>query len=817
MTIRHRVGLAAAVAGSAIAGAVLPSVAHAADQSVLHVDNAYGSACSDAGSGAQDRPFCTVQAAVDAAQPGQTVQVATGGSYRESVTVRHSGLPGRPIVIKADIPYGMPQTILGIRSWDAGSKPAAHALVFSGVHDVTVSGFQFEAPQEGVLVQDADRIVVNRNTVLAGDPVFNGVPSSYPDPAPAVRITGKTTATTVSRTRVQGQGTVGIAVDAGVSGTVITTDLVVEGRTGGVVATDAPGTVVASNTFAGNCGNDVLLAGSSSGAAVTNNVITKLPAGSCTDEALKSAAGLSVSAGSVPGTKADYNSVVHAAGGVGYLWGGTPYTAASDFRATGQGAHDNEADPKFGFYSSDYAPRAVEGLTDAADATAPGMLDTDFYDHPRADHPAIANTGTGPGYYDRGAVELQDDTSVQLSAIPYATAGHPLNARIQTFYRTGWAPAGAKLDFGDGSTPVDVNPGSGLELDHDYPAPGTYTATLTATSRTGLVFTGIARFTFAPVGALRLNPQVSVADQATARVAFHDATSSPWPVARYAVDFGDGTAPVVTDGRTSPDGLTHDYGVGGYYTVTETVTDDHGRQATVSVQASVPGPQAGTPFTGYLGGPATQVGLFDNGRWNIDYGKTTGHVNERRAFGEPGDVPVVGAWENTCQCQLGIYRPSTATFGLQLRDGSVTAVRFGEPGDVPVAGAWDHNGHDQLAVYRPATGTLAVRHDDTSVTTLQFGGPGDLPVAGDWDGVHHAQFGLFRPGRSAGEPNTFLLRHDDGSVSTASYGVAGDLPVVGDWQAAGRTTFGIFRPGSHVFALSNAYVGRGDTVFTLYV
>ncbi|MFI6155317.1 right-handed parallel beta-helix repeat-containing protein [Kitasatospora sp. NPDC051170] len=812
MTIRHRVGLAAAVAGSAIAGTVLPSVAHAADQSVLFVDNTRPQSCSDTGGGTQDQPFCTVQAAVDAAQPGQTVQVKSGGEYLESVTVKHSGLPGQPITVKADIPYGTPTTTLGIAPGKVGVPPAAHALVFSGVHDITVSGFRLEAAQESVLVQDSERITLNRDTILGGNPAFNGT-SSFPGPTPALRITGKSNATTVSRSTVASLGTVGVAVEAGVTGTVVTTNNIGDNAAGGITVTDAPGTVVASNTFAENCGNDVLLTGNSSGSTVVNNVITKVPAGHCSDPALKSAAALSVSADSVTGTRVDYNSIVPAAaGGVGYQWGATSYTTAADFRATGQGAHDNAVNPKYGY---DYKPTAAEGLTDAADATAPGMLDTDLYGNPRADDPQIANTGTGPGYYDRGAVELQDETSVSVRTYLSTPAGHPLHARLQVQYTPGWAPDGAKLDFGDGSEQVTLAQGDNT-LEHDYPASGTYTATATATTRTGLVRTAPNTFTIAPVPAITVRPWAGTTDVATARVSFQDNTTSPWPVTRYTVDFGDGSAPVVTDGPTPPTGLTHDYGVGGTYSITETVLDDHGRTTSASASTRVNGPQRGVPFAGYLGGPTTQVGIFDNGRWHIDYNKTNGTPSGNAGFGDAGDIPVVGAWENTCQCQLGIYRPSTATFALLLQNGSVVTVPFGQPGDIPVVGAWDRNGHDQLAIYRPSTRTLAVRHDNTVITTFQFGDNGDLPIVGDWDGVHHAQFGLFRPGHNPGESNTFILRHDDGSISTASFGATGDVPVVGDWQRTGRTTYGIFRPSSHTFALNNPNTGAADPIFTLY-
>ncbi|MFD0279620.1 PKD domain-containing protein [Kitasatospora sp. NPDC127111] len=809
MSVRRHVGLAVAVAGSAVGGIVLPTAAHAGS-AVLYVDNDRSANCSDAGTGTKEQPYCTIQAAADVAEPGQTVQVASARTFTGQVTVKRSGLPGKPIVFKADFPYLIPTTSVGTRDASEGPNPAPHAFLLAGVHDVTVTGFNIGALQEGVLVQDSERIVLDHNDVQGGNPPASV--SAFPGPVPSVRITGRSTGVTVSRNRITPAGTAGVSVEAGASGTVLTTNQITDGGGRGIVVTDAPGTVVVSNTFARNCLSDVELAGNSSGAVVENNLLAKRPTGWCGGAAV-SAAPLSVSADSTQGTKADYNTVLPNA--AAYSWGGASYRTPAEFRATGQGAHDNSADPQFSPFASSYTPVAVEGLTDAADATAPGVLDTDVYGKPRADHPRIANTGTGNGYHDRGAVELNDTMSVYLESLPYSTSGHPLNARINVHYQGGWAPAGATLDFGDGSAPVPVAAGF-PSFDHDYPAGGTYRLTLTATSETGLVRTSTSTVTLAPLAELAARIGVGQGDRRLAQVTVSDRSSSPWPVARYSFDFGDGTPAVVSEGPTPPNGLTHEYGVTGTYTITETVVDDHGRTASTSVRQYVPGPQPGVPFAGYFGGPTSHAGLFDRGHWALSYQKSDSQAASTWAFGDPGDLPVVGAWDNTCQCQSGVYRPSTGTFALRHQDGSVSTVGFGDQGDLPAVGAWDRNGHDQLAIFRPSTGTLAVRHDDGSVTTMRFGDPGDLPVVGDWDGVHHAQFGLFRPGRNEGDPNLFVLRHDDGSVSTAAYGVKGDLPVVGDWLGRGRTTFGIFRPGGHVFALSNAYAGQADSVFTIY-
>ncbi|MFF1909997.1 PKD domain-containing protein [Kitasatospora sp. NPDC058218] len=811
MAISRRVGLAVAIAGSAVAGTVLPFTAHAAS-AVLYVDNGPSANCSDTGTGTKGQPFCTVQAAADVVEPGQTVDIAPNRRFIGQVTVKRSGLPGKPIVFKSDIPYRVPSTFVGTEEWSQGSNPAPHALLLDGVHDVTVTGLNLKAPQEAVLVKDSTRIVLDRDDASGGDPVFNGV-RAFPQATPTVRITGASADVTVSRTRFFGAPVAGVAVEAGVSGTVVTTNQIADGTGRGVIATDAPGTVVVSNTFGRNCQTDLELAGTSTGAVVENNILTRVPTASC-DGTVPTATPLVVSTGSAQGTKVDYNTVVPS-GTDSYSWGGTSYATSEAFRATGQGEHDNNTDPGFNRVVNNYTPSATAAVTDAADTTAPGMLATDVYGDAPADHPGVPNLGTA-GFRDRGAIELQDPLNVNMSGVPYGQPGYPLNARFEVSYTASWGPGTGTLDFGDGSVPQLVDPGYKF-IDHNYPAAGTYTATLTGTGPSGVVRTSTAKVTLAPVQELQARFTWGNGDYSRAGIVVNSQSIGPWPIVRRVYDFGDGTAPTVVEGPNAPTTLTHDYGVGGRYTVTETVTDDHGHTASTSMPTWVRGPQAGVPFTGYFSGPTSHNGLFDNGNWVFSYNKTDSTPSTSWHFGDLGDVPVVGNWDSTCQCQQAIYRPSTSTFALRHRDGSVSTVQFGDPGDLPVVGKWDGSARsDQLAVYRPGTGLLAVRHDDGTITTMRFGDPGDLPVVGDWDGVKHAQFGLFRPGRNAGDPNLFILRHDDGTVSTAAYGEKGDLPVVGDWLGTGRTTYGIYRPDTHRFALSYAYAGRTDVTYTIY-
>lgn len=85
--------------------------------------------------------------------------------------------------------------------------------------------------------------------------------------------------------------------------------------------------------------------------------------------------------------------------------------------------------------------------------TRPGLLATDYYGHPREDDPSVRNTGTGIGYVDRGAVELQDPMTLSADTSPWqAPVGTTV---VLTLTATqGWAPITGSVDFGDGTPPV---------------------------------------------------------------------------------------------------------------------------------------------------------------------------------------------------------------------------------------------------------------------------------------------------------------------------------------------------------------------------
>ncbi len=181
-------------------------------------------------------------------------------------------------------------------------------------------------------------------------------------------------------------------------------------------------------------------------------------------------------------------------------------------------------------------------------------------------------------------------------------------------------------------------------------------------------------------------------------------------------------------------------------------------------------------------------------------------------------VPIVGDWNGSGADDLGLYS-SSATGNKGSRwyldrngnekwngcDGDRCIRSFGKQGDIPVAGDWNGAGRSKIGVFRPATGEWFLdldgdgRLDGCSIDRCiaSFGQQGDLAVAGDWDAAGTSKIGLFRP--STGE--WFLDRNGNGiwdgcnvDQCVTAFGQPGDLPVAGDWDATGSTKIGVFRP-----------------------
>jgi hypothetical protein len=117
-------------------------------------------------------------------------------------------------------------------------------------------------------------------------------------------------------------------------------------------------------------------------------------------------------------------------------------------------------------------------------------------------------------------------------------------------------------------------------------------------------------------------------------------------------------------------------------------------------------------------------------------------------FGASGDLPVVGDWNGAGAEEIGIFRPRYGQWYLDFnanarRDGSrVDKILgpFGISGDLPVVGDWDGTAVIRIGVFRPSTGKWYLdlngngKLDSCTVDAClgPFGHAGDLPVVGRW-------------------------------------------------------------------------------------
>ncbi|GAA5006147.1 PKD domain-containing protein [Kitasatospora paranensis] len=552
MRINRAAGLTVACL-TGLMGLATPAVAETA--TTLYVNKAAGAGCSDAGTGTAEQPYCTISAAVAVAQPGQTVNVAPG-AYNEQVVVNRSGEPGRPITIRDT----------GTSGYAKGPDAAKPTLVIDGVHDIAVQGLTMVG---GASITGSDRITLDR------------VRTTSQGGRPAMVIGGASHDVAYIRSVALGTADASaVRVEGGATGTLLGRDRFDAGDTpGAVTVVDAPHTTLTNNTLPWRCSPAFAVSGDSAGVNVFNNVVSVYPPTTCT-------AGyrplISVAASAVSGSRADYNLVQQQPGYVPYSWAGTAYADPAGLLAgTGQGGHDLVMPSTGHTYDEDAL------LIDSADASAPGVLDTDAAGNGPTDDPQIANTGTGVGYLDRGAYETQDslsgvDMSLDTKQAPYGTTVTADARAVDTW------PKGLtyRFDFGDGTVVTTDS----TRATHVYTAACDCKATVTAVNGAGVSVVSspvaIKVTTPGPVPApvLTLSPYLPndtspmTHIQPLSVLVDADVPASPWPVAGYTYDFGDG---FVTDSFSLPM-PTHTYRAPGDYTVTVTAMDVKGRTASSS-------------------------------------------------------------------------------------------------------------------------------------------------------------------------------------------------------------------------------------------
>lgn len=455
--MRKRIAAAVTAVLLPVAGAVaLPTAASAATGGTLYV-NKTSPYCSNtsATAGTATTPYCTIQAAANAATAGETVKIfggaANGVVYAENVTFTHSGTAAAPITFES---------------------VGRYVQVGSATNSVTVDG--------------ADYINLVGLTTLSVDIENSAHVSLSRSSVEYVNVKSGSSSVSIERNDLAS-----VTVASGVSGTVVAVNIINAGSVGGGVSVaGATGTDVVSNTFdvmknsAANFAG-ISVTGGASGTSVENNVLWG------NTEGLPE---LLVDASSAAGTTEGYNvlDLNGANSSVPYSWAAKTYTTLASFQAaSGQGAADLVEDA-FNTSSTGDLLTSDDPAVGSANSAAPAMPTTDFYGNAWTDDTAVTSTGAGPeNYYDRGAINLAEYVGATVSAV---VDEQSVEADIDVSGLLLGSSGTISLNWGDGSTAVTAfanNVGSiftdytnDVQL-HEYASVGTYTITATIVDDSG--------------------------------------------------------------------------------------------------------------------------------------------------------------------------------------------------------------------------------------------------------------------------------------------------------------------------------------------
>ena len=453
--------VAAAAVGLSLAFGGGITVAHADGGTTIYV-NESAKTCTDSGDGSLNAPYCTIQAAADAAVAGDTVDIL-GGRYQGPLTISAQGTPNEPIAFRS-VGYT-------VQLWMPPGDTAPGLLV-NGASHVSFDGLN-GAHGPRLLVSYAG---VENSTGVSLEGI-NG---------DSIAVAGSADDVTVEDNEF-GAGPA-IAIGSGSSGDTVSGNYLVSGD-GSISVTGVKNTAITSNTIMGDNAPApaISVSGASTGVSVENNIATY--------PGLLTPAEISVDKTSAAGTAEDYN-VLWPSGGVGattiaaYSWAGKDYSSQSAFsKATGQGKHDIVADPELN--DGDFSGFGSAPQLNSGNYYAPGLPSTDLYGDPISTDPAVAVPSPGVPAVDRGAVQAVYTDGVSATASPTA-----LNASLDSALTQALDYQGEELGVVPAPTPAvtyTVNWGDGVIktygasstaadtiLTHSYAKPGTYKITDTA-------------------------------------------------------------------------------------------------------------------------------------------------------------------------------------------------------------------------------------------------------------------------------------------------------------------------------------------------
>jgi hypothetical protein len=222
-----------------ILGALTGAPAAQADSS--QADTLYVQAvtwCSDTGAGTRDVPFCTVQAAADVVNPGETVDIVGNALNSAPVTIRRSGTPSAPITFQGVSTY------IGLPDSEVLPPLVGAPITLSDVHDVHVSYLMVR--HDGT---DGVDVVGSQHVVLDGLRIDQQGHADAPAATDGISVDGGSSDVTVSRSQIVGSHGHSVQVASGAQDITVTTDQLEGSRLAALAVSGTLTAYLTSNTL----------------------------------------------------------------------------------------------------------------------------------------------------------------------------------------------------------------------------------------------------------------------------------------------------------------------------------------------------------------------------------------------------------------------------------------------------------------------------------------------------------------------------------------------------------------------------------------
>ena len=206
------------------------------------------------------------------------------------------------------------------------------------------------------------------------------------------------------------------------------------------------------------------------------------------------------------------------------------------------------------------------------------------------------------------------------------------------------------------------------------------------------------------------------------------------------------------------------------------------------------------------GNGKTEVGVYQNGVWYLDYNSNsqwnTG-IDKVYNFGTAGWTPVTGDWNGDGKAKVGVYQNGAWYLDYNgngaWNAGIDKVYNFGSKGWTPVTGDWNGDGKTKVGVYQNGVWYLDYNGNGAWNAGIDkvynFGSKGWTPLTEDWNGDGKTKVGVYQNG-------VWYLDYTGNGAWNASadklylFGATGWTPVPGDWNKDGRTEVGAYRIGT---------------------